>query len=306
VLYFAAMRGAGKSCLGVSVLAAAAFLLLPSAASAAVTIGSDLEPAAAQGNSCAPFPCTVANLSLPGADSTSPINGVVVRWRIRPVATDPETAVSLSVISPAGIGEFTMVSESRTRTITVAHDTQLTFATRQRIRAGDHIGLSAGERILATATAGPTTQYAQWSPPLGATPRSPTGSAGRELLLNADVEPDADADGFGDETQDDCPSAPGPRNGCETTAPETTITERPTKKVRTRRRKQKVRFKFVSSEPGSDFRCVVDDEPPVGCGSPYKEKFKRGRHSFAVQAVDSADNADPTPAAVEFKVKRKK
>lgn len=287
-------------------LAAVAFLLLPSSASAEVTIGSDLEPAAAQGNSCTSFPCTVANLSLPGADSTSPINGVVVRWRIRPVATDPDTQVNLGLIRPAGTGGFTMVSESQTRTITVADDTQLTFATRQRIRAGDHIGLTSGDLILATAIAGPTAQYAQWSPPLGGTPRSPTSSPGQELLLNADVEPDADADGFGDETQDDCPSAPGPRNGCETTPPETTITERPTQKVRTRKRKQKVRFKFVSSEPGSDFRCVVDDEPPVGCGSPHKEKFKRGKHSFAVQAVDSADNADPTPAAVEFRVKRKK
>jgi hypothetical protein len=29
---------------------------------------------------------------------------------------------------------------------------------------------------------------------------------GRELLLNADVEADKDGDGFGDETQDNCPS----------------------------------------------------------------------------------------------------
>ena len=29
-----------------------------------------------------------------------------------------------------------------------------------------------------------------------------------ELLANADVEPDADGDGFGDETQDNCPTIP--------------------------------------------------------------------------------------------------
>jgi hypothetical protein len=292
--------------LGASVLAAAATLALPSPAGAEVTIGSDLQSPAAQGGSCTVFPCTIANLSLPDAESTSPIDGVVVRWRIRPVSTDPNTPVSLNVIRAAGLGTFARVSESQTRRLTVTNDTRVTFATRQRIRAGDHVALTSEGFILVTATAGPTARYAQWAPPLEGTPRPPTTSSGLELLLNADVESDTDSDGFGDETQDDCPGAAGPRNGCETTPPETTITKGPKRKVKTRKRKQKVRFKFVSSEPGSEFRCEVDDEPPAACRSPFRHRFRRGRHNFEVQAVDAADNADPTPATAEFKLKRKK
>jgi hypothetical protein len=292
--------------LGVSVLALVVLVLASSSAGAEVTIGSDLQSPAADGNSCTMFPCTIANLSLPDAESTSPIDGVVTRWRIRPMGAGADTHVNLTVIRSAGAGTFTRVSESQARRVTVTNDTRVTFATRQWIGAGDQIALTSDEIILVTAAADPSAQYAQWAPPLEGIPRSPSTTAGRELLLNADVEPDADSDGFGDETQDDCPQGAGPRNGCETTPPETTITKGPTRKVRTRKRKQKVRFKFVSSEPGSEFRCDVDDEPPVACRSPDKERFERGRHSFAVQAIDSAGNADPTPAAVEFKVKRKK
>ena len=44
--------------------------------------------------------------------------------------------------------------------------------------------------------------------------------SGNELLLNADVEPDQDADGFGDDTQDNCPSIPNDQrtNPCPSTA----------------------------------------------------------------------------------------
>ncbi|MEA2375535.1 MAG: hypothetical protein QOD53_1998, partial [Thermoleophilaceae bacterium] len=45
-------------------------------------------------------------------------------------------------------------------------------------------------------------------------------SHGNELLLNADVEPDQDADGFGDDSQDNCPSIPNDQrtNPCPSTA----------------------------------------------------------------------------------------
>ena len=84
------------------------------------------------------------------------------------------------------------------------------------------------------------------------------------------------------------------------------MTKAPKRKIRTRRKRKRVRFEFVSSEPGSDFRCAVDDEPPVGCDSPFKHRFRRGKHRFEVQAIDQADNADPTPAFAKFKLKRKK
>ncbi len=38
---------------------------------------------------------------------------------------------------------------------------------------------------------------------------------GAELVLRARVEPDSDADGFGDETQDNCPGQAGVNAGCK-------------------------------------------------------------------------------------------
>jgi hypothetical protein len=308
------MRGAGKTGLGSAVLAAAALLVTAPAANAAVTIGSDLQGAPGPLPGCssfAPPPCTMVNLSLPNL--AAPSDGVVVRWRIHPQSAEAATHVRLQVVRRVDLAPVTFrgLNTGQPRTIGPFDDpTELTFPTRQRIHAGDQIALRSDKELPVTGSlpAGPSDVYAEWTPPLadGETRGPPSNSTTLELFLNADIEPDADGDGFGDETQDDCPEGAGPRNGCETTPPETTITKGPARKVRTRKRKQKVKFKFVSSEPGSEFLCEVDDEPPVACRSPDKERFDRGRHSFVVQAVDSADNADPTPAAVEFKVKRKK
>lgn len=48
--------------------------------------------------------------------------------------------------------------------------------------------------------------YNRWAPPLGESPQQPTSSGAVELLVSGDIEPDGDGDGFGDETQDDCPT----------------------------------------------------------------------------------------------------
>ena len=48
----------------------------------------------------------------------------------------------------------------------------------------------------------------------GITPAPARREADAELTINADVEPDEDADGFGDETQDQCLGTAGPQNGC--------------------------------------------------------------------------------------------
>jgi hypothetical protein len=127
-------------------------------------------------------------------------------------------------------------------------------------------------------------------------------------LFNADVEPDCDQDGFGDETQDPDTSACNPP--ADTTAPDTTFTRVPKNKVKTFSRRADVLFEFVSSEPGSTFACSLDGRAFAACDSPhvFKVKAKRRKakkHEFAVRATDAAGNVDPTPATDEFKVKRK-
>ena len=75
--------------------------------------------------------------------------------------------------------------------------------------------------------------------------------------------------------------------------------------MRTNKKKAKVTLLFLSSEPGSSFTCRVDGRPARPCASPFKVKLKVGKHFVEVTAVDAAANADPTPATVKVKVKRK-
>src|SRR6266511_2500053 len=104
-------------------------------------------------------------------------------------------------------------------------------------------------------------------------------------------------------TYDLAPAPPAPEPGAgDQNPPETTITGVPKK-----RRNRHSYLSFSSSEPGSSFRCSLDGAAFAPCSSPQDYRnLKRGRHSFAVFAIDPAGNADPTPAEAEWKVKPRK
>ena len=56
----------------------------------------------------------------------------------------------------------------------------------------------------------------------------------------------------------------------DTTAPETTITKAPKKKVKTKKKRAKAKFEFISTEPGSTFTCSLDGKPFAPCSSPHR------------------------------------
>jgi len=90
------------------------------------------------------------------------------------------------------------------------------------------------------------------------------------------------------------------------TPPETRIKVK-RKKVFTRgKRPAKVRATIEASEVGSTLRCRVDKKPWSECDSPVTFRLKRGGHKLWAYAVDPAGNADPTPAKVKVKVKRRR
>lgn len=93
--------------------------------------------------------------------------------------------------------------------------------------------------------------------------------------------------------------------GSDETAPRTTITKAPRRKVRTKRAKARVVFEFGSNERGSTFECRLDERPFRDCTTPLKAKAGVGRHTFDVRATDQAGNTDGTPARSAFKVVRK-
>jgi hypothetical protein len=88
----------------------------------------------------------------------------------------------------------------------------------------------------------------------------------------------------------------------DTDPPDTTITKAPKSPTT----KTTAKFKFISDEANSTFRCSIDKKPYKPCKSPKKYKhLKPGKHKLKVAAIDPADNVDPTPAKAKVKVLEK-
>jgi hypothetical protein len=184
------------------------------------------------------------------------------------------------------------------------------FPTRLPIAAGDFIGLgtTAGDFPFRSAI---SASYLVRINPL-ADGQSAILSSGlfsdRYVLVNADVEPDCDRDGFGDETQD---PVVGPLVACfaaDLTAPDARLLVGPKKRVRTRKRRVPVIFRFNSDDSAASFECKLDKGAYSPCTSPKRYRIRATdhfkKHSFSVRARDAAGNVDPTPATRTFKVKR--
>jgi hypothetical protein len=85
--------------------------------------------------------------------------------------------------------------------------------------------------------------------------------------------------------------------------PDTAITRGPRTRVRSHKRRLRVRLEFTASEPAS-LQCRFDGGSFTPCTSPLNLKVRRGKHRFAVQAVDALGAADASPASVRWKVVR--
>lgn len=209
---------------------AALVLAVPAAAEAATTFGSRLNQNPANSGECAMLatPCTIAahiHPADPNGDPYSggaPQDGVIVRFRIRahggaaPASVtfrlanvtfpDPQN-LDVALGTAAGTGPIVTVPAD------TGGDTPISeFAARLPVKRGNQLAID-GTTVQATYSSGDEFSY-RFDPPLvdGQGPRGSNGRTG-ELLVAAVVEPDSDGDGFGDETQDGCPtqaSAQGP------------------------------------------------------------------------------------------------
>ena len=190
-------------------------------AQAATTVGNNLlQPASDTVSVCDGGPtCTVVPKTLIAANQAAgglvAVPGVVVRWRVRSEAQAPGVSVALRVVH----GE-TGLARSAFEVMTAQAPPIFTFATRLPVAAGDRLGVDmimASGATSARIASGSTSagSWDRWQPALGdGETRRRNSDKPYELLLNADIEPDADADGWGDETQDACPGAAGASGGC--------------------------------------------------------------------------------------------
>jgi Ca2+-binding RTX toxin-like protein len=144
---------------------------------------------------------------------------VVVRWRIKVGSVGAFTIDSALVITRPG-GSDIRDAVGVSPPVSTPADQTSTYEVRLPIQAGDALGLSCcttfefpgtGLYVVA-ASPGAVTLY--WRIPFDLGSGYPgSRQQDEELLVNADVEPDCDQDGLGDESQDQstspCPTCKG-------------------------------------------------------------------------------------------------
>jgi hypothetical protein len=185
-------------------------LAVPAAANAAAPVGTSPDGFFTDALSC-PFDCTMQqdllanqNMRVPGLPGTA--NGVVTRWRILGAGGQVRLR-RLDGSSKAGLGatQFETLDAS---------GTPRDFGASLPVRTGDALALdvSGGTEIAAVEdTLGlGGDEVNVWLPPVqdGVAPGAGGGFVGY-IAYQAFVEPDVDADGLGDETQDPSVQQPG-------------------------------------------------------------------------------------------------
>jgi hypothetical protein len=283
-------------------------LVCPAAASAAEVIGQTGTPAG-----CAQDNAYTQRQLASGASYSPSEYGVITSWSAQADATANRT-MKLLVLRPT-LGPaphtFAAVQKDELRTLAVASELNTFTGMSLPIAPGERLGLHvpSGQPLASSSACFSsgmafdvlTSNNPPGEPPLGVSESYSSMDAGLRLNASAVVEPDADRDGFGDETQDCDPGDASKHDDC--TAPETTITKGPKAKTK----KKQATFEFTSNEQGSTFECAVDGQAlKAPCTSPHTIKVKRGRHEFEVRATDQAGNADGSPATDSWKVKKKR
>jgi thermitase len=95
------------------------------------------------------------------------------------------------------------------------------------------------------------------------------------------------------------PAPPATLLPADTVAPHTRITRAPARRTTSRT----ARFRFLSSERGSTFRCKLDRRAWRACRSPKTYRsLRRGWHTVRIRARDAAGNADATPALRRWRI----
>jgi hypothetical protein len=288
-------------------LAIAALLALPAAGHASQSFGSLLKNSPAPGpDPCVetvPGPCTLVGYINPNdagdpVTSPAPADGVVVKFRIRSSAADSVTfrlanidkQGDTALAKGAGVGP----------TVTLQGSGEIEeYAARVPVAQGAHVALDAPAAHAVYNQGGNKFTYL-YGPPLaeGQGPRSTGEEPTGELLVQAVVEPDADKDGFGDETQDGCPTQASTQGVCDNAAPDLddlsvsggNITYRLSEAATLRFRLEKFKHgRYVKvrtlTRTGSAGKNVVRIGRRFG-----GRKLSGGRYRVTVIAVDAAGN----------------
>ena len=269
-----------------------------SQASAATTVGETFVPDGTCGRNIFLQP------QSPGSAYVIPDDGVVTSWSHRASEVSPVANAQLTIARDAGSGNYTVIAQGAKEAIVPAE--MNTFATRVPVAAGDLLGIGtapSGGACVRFADGGYGAAYGDDDLTPGTTAPF-TAQTGLQIDVSAVVEPDADADGYGDESQDACPSDAMRQTGCaapDTRSPEARFDKTPAKKTKRKR----ASFAFSTDEPGATFTCALDGGTFRECTSPLRVKVKPGRHALQVEAEDAAGN-ESAVLSYRWKVKKRR
>jgi hypothetical protein len=205
-----------------------ALLLVPEAVPAATSIGQ-LDPGTPSGS------CAGTSSWVQSSESGTPSyvvpagRWVVVSWSHRSNSASGRELGLRIWHGTATVGTYTLIGAGALRVL--APNGINTFYDRIPVMGGDLLGLRVGNppgpfpdigggASCAFTAAGNTVRYSVLTsePSTGGDVVLP-GALVYRLNVTAHLEPDADADGYGDETQDACPGAAGTSAGCAPVAP---------------------------------------------------------------------------------------
>jgi len=215
-------------------VAATTLLALPASGVAAETFGSQLTNSPNYG-ACADAgltaPCTWVSHNHPTSTGDpytagAPNDGVITKFRIRALGAGASVTFRVANITPTPPDSAQAAAVGTGPTVTIAGTGEIEeFTGRLPVKQGNHLAIDTTDAQAIYETGGDEFTYG-FGPVLvdGAAARSSANAHG-QLLVAATVEPDADKDGFGDETQDRCLGQVDANGGCPpppTAAPDTT------------------------------------------------------------------------------------
>ncbi|MBI5309892.1 MAG: hypothetical protein HZB14_02505 [Actinobacteria bacterium] len=248
-----------------------------------------------------PSNCTIRQTAMPSGTLNQTERGVVVRWRVklgaggtflsalslRPRVVRGNSGVASGTIQPIA---FPLTAGTRE------------FTDRMPIEAGDSLALDittnsmpammipSGAPMINSGVGTGTLDY--WSPTLpSGVPTAPVASlTNQEALFSADIEPDADGDGYGDETQDLCTTSAA----LQTVCPVTTITAL--------KFRSDLGFTFTLSEAGALDLLIERLTPGRLRRGKCSTRAKRGKRCTIVKTVKNLTNlaAGAGPTVIPF------
>jgi hypothetical protein len=194
--------------------------LAASGASAATLVGSSCVGTRAESEFVTLVPLT--NASNPGALAI-PSTGVLTSWSVSVVPYPGGISEKVKVFRPTGIpNTFTAVGESTLQPIEGGTNT---FETRIPVQVGDRLGVTSNFEGIWCGEAeegeeeSPNVFGAYPSDVALGTSATFTGVPHGQVAVSGTVETDADGDGYGDETQDKCPTDASTQGACPTPPP---------------------------------------------------------------------------------------